>query len=207
MNEGKWYTASGNEVDDPLEQLKRCESQLRRLLHDLGCSLPIESRLVFVNPIFYLFQAPMNLPIIVPAHLNRYMNQLKKKSGKLDDRHLSLAQKLASLHKKKSPFTRVPPYSYEQLKKGNICRYWCGFMDVFNKETLICRECGQKETVESAVLRNVAELKMMFRNLKITTFIVYEWCGSLLPIKTIRRILMRNFEYRGYGKSSHFVNR
>jgi hypothetical protein len=204
MKDGLWYTASGNEVDDPLEQLDRCESRLRRLCHDLGFSYPIESHLVFVNPEFYLYQAPLNLPIIFPSHLNRYMNQLKMKTGKLTESDVKLAQKLASLHKKKSPFTRVPPYTYEQLKKGQACFCGRGFMKVHNRETLICSVCERVEPVELAVLLNVAELKRLFPDLKITTFVVQDW-WKILSIKTIRRILIRNFEQVGKTKDVYYI--
>jgi hypothetical protein len=204
LKDGIWYTASGNEVDDPLKQLDRCESHLRRLSRDLGFSLPIESRLVFVNPEFYLFQAPLNLPIIFPAQLNRYMNQLKMKSGKFNERDLKLAQELASLHKKKSPFTRVPPYTYDQLKKGLACACGRGFMNVCNKETLVCPICSRLESVEMAVLRNVSELKRLFPDLKITTSTVYDWC-KILSIKTIHRILLKNFKKMGKTKDVYFI--
>jgi hypothetical protein len=64
IKNGKWYSATGNEIDDPLEQLRRCESRLRRLFLSLGTNSPIESNLVFINPQFYLYQAPLGLPII-----------------------------------------------------------------------------------------------------------------------------------------------
>lgn len=63
INNGKWYSQSGIEIDDPLEQLRKCESRLRRLLFSLGSTSPIESNLVFMNPQFYLYQAPLGLPI------------------------------------------------------------------------------------------------------------------------------------------------
>jgi hypothetical protein len=204
MKDGLWYTAAGNEVDDPLEQLGRCEVRLRRLCHDLGFSYPIESRLVFVNPEFYLFQAPLNLPIILPAHLNRYMNQLKMKTGKFTECDLKLARRLASLHKKKSPITRVPPYTYEQLKKGLGCACVHGFMKVYNKETLVCSVCNRVESAELAVLRNVRELRMLFPDLKITTFVVHDWC-KILTIKTIHRILLKHFKKVGKTKDVYFI--
>lgn len=204
MKDDNWCTASGKEVDNPLKQLDQCESRLRQLCHALGFSFPIESRLVFVNPEFYLFQAPLNLPIIYPAHLNLYMNQLKMKSGKVTERDFKLAKKLASLHMKKSPFSRVPSYRYEQLKKGIACASGDGFMRVSNKETLVCSKCGCIESVETAVLRNVAELKRLFPDLKITTFVVQDWC-EILSIKTIRRILIKNFEQVGRTKDVYYV--
>jgi hypothetical protein len=207
IKDRQWFTAFGNEIDDPLEQIDRCESRLRQLCHNLGFSFPIESRLVFVNPEFYLFQAPLNLPIIYPAHLNRYMNQLNEKTGKLTERDFKLTKKLASLHIRKSPFTNVPPYTYEQLKKGIACASGDGFMRVSNKEKLVCSKCGCVESVETAVLRNVAELKMLFPDLKITTNVIYDWCGGSIRKRRIMGILMVNFNYQGHGKSAHYIDK
>jgi hypothetical protein len=78
INNGKWYSAAGIEIDDPLEQLRKCESRLRRLLFSLGSNSPIESNLVFMNPQFYLYQAPLGLPIIFYPQLPRHLCNLQK---------------------------------------------------------------------------------------------------------------------------------
>jgi hypothetical protein len=158
-----WYTLSKVEITDPLQQLKRCESLLRRFLHDLGFhSLTIESHLVFINPEFQLYQAPKNLPIIFPAQLNRFMNQLKMKKINLKDNHLKLAEQLVASHILKSPFTQVPEYRYEQMKKGII--FWeCGsFVEDCQGELIVCNNCGCKEGIQPAVLRSVDELRLLF---------------------------------------------
>src|SRR5690625_471256 len=61
-----WYVATtGKEINNPLIQLARSESLLRQLIHQLGFKFEVKSHLVFINPEFALFQAPMNLPIIL----------------------------------------------------------------------------------------------------------------------------------------------
>jgi hypothetical protein len=200
----KWYKGANNEIKDPLLQLTRCESLLRRLLHDLGFNTIIESKLVFVNPDFYLYQAPLNLPAIFPSQLNRFMNKLNMKTGKLKDRHFKLAQKLVSSHLKEVPFSRFSDYNYDQLEKGIACTCWHSFMRVDSKDTLVCNECGLKENVESAVLRNVEEFKMLFPEQKITTNAIHEWCKIITSKKTIRRILAKNFKLIRNGRSSYY---
>jgi hypothetical protein len=70
-----WYSRSGTEINNPLEQLKRSESLFRRLLQDLRLTLPVEAHLIFINPEFTLYQAPMNLPIILPTQLNHFIKK------------------------------------------------------------------------------------------------------------------------------------
>jgi len=50
-----WYTTSGSEVLNPVNQLERSKSLLRKVLHDLGSNLPLESYLIFINPDFTLY--------------------------------------------------------------------------------------------------------------------------------------------------------
>ena len=136
------------------------------------------------------------------------MKKLDMRARKLKDRHFELAKKLVSLHITKSPFTRTPDYSYEQLAKGVSSGDGCrrSFMSVYNKEKLICLECGRMESVESAVLRNIEEFRLLFPDRKITTNAIYDWC-KIIPKKTIRRILGRNFKLQGHSNSSHYVDR
>ncbi|PWW27956.1 nuclease-like protein [Cytobacillus oceanisediminis] len=52
INHDKWCTTSKSEIKNPLLQLQRSESLLRRLLLDLGFNAPIKSYLIFINPEF-----------------------------------------------------------------------------------------------------------------------------------------------------------
>lgn len=117
----EWYSIFQKEIKNPVRQLKRSESLFRRLLQDLGISYSIESYVVFVNPGFLLYQAPMNLPIIFPNQINRFLDKLNTKPRNLTNKHTKLAEKLVSMHVSESPYTKVPDYSYEQFEKGITC--------------------------------------------------------------------------------------
>jgi isocitrate/isopropylmalate dehydrogenase len=75
----------------------------------------------------------------------------------------------------------------------------------FKKHVLICEKCGCVEDVESAVLRNVEEYLLLFSDRKITTNEVQEWC-EIIPHKTIRRILSKNFKYARHSSSFYFIS-
>ncbi len=87
IEDDRWYSLPKSEINDPLLQLKRTESLIRRLCQDIGCKASIESFLVFVNPDFHLYQAPLHLPIIFPGQLNRFINNEKKKPSKITETH------------------------------------------------------------------------------------------------------------------------
>ncbi len=149
----------------------------------------------------------MNLPIIYPAQLERFMTKLNMQTTKLNDKHLKMAKQLQSLHKTNSFYTQIPDYDYDQLKKGVVCLACSSFKLDLNKDKLECLECGCVEAADLAVLRSVEEFKLLFPDKKITTHSIYEWCGVIKSKKTIRRILSKNFKLYGHGKSSHYDNK
>ncbi|MFO1445210.1 NERD domain-containing protein [Bacillus sp. Bva_UNVM-123] len=69
----KWYSTSGTEIKNPLNQLQRSESLLNNLLKELRIHAPIVPHLVFINPEFTLYQAPLNTCIIFPTQIDRLM--------------------------------------------------------------------------------------------------------------------------------------
>ncbi|MBU8879992.1 NERD domain-containing protein [Bacillus sp. FJAT-29790] len=204
INAEKWYTLSGNEIKNPLLQLTRSESLLRQLLQDLGLNFSIEAYIIFINPEFTLFQAPLNLPIIFPSQLNRFMKKLNMSSSKLNGKHAKLAEQLVSAHLDESPYSRLPAYDYDQLQKGMTCRLCNSFMT--REKKLVCKECGCKENIESAVMRSVEQYKLLFPVRKITTNAIHEWCGVIESKLTIRKILTKNYNLLGHGKFSYYVH-
>ena len=207
IDNGKWYTLSNTEIKDPLLQLKRSESLFRRLLQDLGFNSSMKSYLIFVNPDFYLYQAPLNKPVIFPTQLNRFINNINMQSSKLKSRHFKFAEQLVSLHLKESPYMRLPDYTYDQIKKGVTCESCHSFITDFKEAVLSCNNCGRKEGITSAILRSVEEFKILFPNRKITTNAIYEWCKGIKSKKVIGRILSKKFKHMRECRPSHYVNR
>ncbi|MEH7223447.1 nuclease-related domain-containing protein [Bacillus sp. JJ1566] len=150
------------ERNNPLIQLHRNESLLRQMLQSLGFTIPIQSYVVFVNPAFTLYQAPLNTPIIFPTQLNAFFQNLNKSTTKLNNKHKVLAEKLVSLHIPESPYSRLPEYTYEQFRKGMCCGK-CGSLSVeVDGRNGVCIRCGHVELVNDAIIRSVEELKLFF---------------------------------------------
>jgi hypothetical protein len=203
----KWYTCIKKEIKNPLHQLSRFEMMLRSLLDDLGYRYPLESYLIFNNPDFHLYLTTVNTSMIFPTQLNRFLKKLNAKHGKLNKGHLKLAEQLVSLHLVDPPYPRLPAYGYGRLVKGILCPQCYSFFTDFLGGLLVCNSCGCKEEVESAVLRSVAELQLLFPDQKITTKVVHEWCRIIKSEKTIRRILGKNYKRIGSSISSNYVPR
>jgi hypothetical protein len=200
----KWFVLPKKEIDNPLDQLNRSYSLLQRLLQSLGYNCTVDKHLVFVNPEFTLYHAPMNSSIVLPTQLNRLVNKLNMQSSKLNENHTKLANKLLSLHVEESPFKQNFRYTFEDLKKGILCSSCHSFITEVNTKRITCVKCGLEENVKSAVLRNVEEIKLLFPEKKITTNIVYDWCKIVESKKTIRTILNENLTIIGFGRSSTY---
>lgn len=95
------------EYKNPIIQLKRSATLFRQLLQNLKQNYLVEASVIFINPEFTLYQAPLDQPIILPTRLNRFMRELNHTSSKLNDGHNKLAQSLISLHQPKNPFSKI----------------------------------------------------------------------------------------------------
>jgi hypothetical protein len=205
LEDDKWFTKTTPNLKNPLHQMIRCETLLLKLLLELGYNYPIESYLIFNNPEFHLYMTTINPSIIFPSQLNRFLKKLNTRPIKLNSNHHKLAQQLASLHIVESPYLRLPPYTFEQIKKGILCPACRTYFLEACKGIFICGHCGCKESADAAVLRNVKEYRMLFPDCKITTNDIYEWCGRIVSKKTIRRNLLKHFKLIGHSVSSHYI--
>ncbi|MFF2448812.1 nuclease-related domain-containing protein [Neobacillus sp. NPDC058068] len=198
------YKKPKKEYNNPLHQLNRGESLLRQLLQNIGYNFPIEAQVVFINPEFTLYQAPLDKPFIFPTQVNNYLKNFDSTPSRLSGKHKLLAEKLISLHIEGNPYTLLPPYKYEDLRKGNNCEVCNSFSITVSGQKCICGDCGHEDLVTSAVLRNVKEYMLLFPERKITTNNIYDWCGGVPCKKTIRRVLARNFKQVGVHQWSYY---
>lgn len=198
------YIKTGKIIKDPFIQLQRCETMFRQLLQELGYNFNVEAFLVYINPMFTMYQAPLNPSVIFPSQVDRLMQQLNKVPSTLNGGHEKFADLLISLDLGDYPYTEQPKYEYNQLKKGVIHPCCYGFMETVNYMRLRCHTCGYEESVESAVLRSVEEFKILFPDRKITTPAIHEWCKVVKSRRTIRRILQKYYHPCGKGRYCYY---
>jgi hypothetical protein len=202
----KWYNSTGIEINSPVLQLSRCDSLFRRLLQEIGFKIPVKPFIIFINPEFTLYNAPMNHPIIFPTQLNRFLTKLKSNFTPLNKNHVNLAKKLIAAQIDDSPYSRLPRYEYEQLAKGVLCCRCNSFITTITKMYLFCGKCGHKEKIVTGIKRNVDQYMLLFPNKKITTNSIQEWCKIIDSKKIIRKALNDNFNGKGHGKGSYYDN-
>ena len=198
------YNKSQSEINNPLHQLSRSESLLRQLLHNLGFNPPIAASVVFINPEFTLYQTPLNKPFIFPTQINRYFKKLNTIPSNLNGESKMLADKLISLHIDHYPFIQLPAYDDDQLRKGITCLECDSFSISVEGQNCVCKECGYKEMVSTAVMRSVKEFILLFPNRKITTNVIHDWCKVVKSKKRIRIILKKNLTIVGVHRGSFY---
>lgn len=206
----RWYSKiTSKEIKNPLQQTERSESLFRRILQELGydvSKISFEYYIIFVHPEFHLYQAPINHQLIFPAQINRFMDKLYSKPlPNLSNVNFKLAEKLLFVALKESPYSRLPEYGYDQLKKGVICSNCRTFINQNSNKTLVCRKCGHSEDIESAILRSIKEYMLLFPEKKVTTNDIHDWCKIVNSKKLIRRILSTNFKAQGTGRSTIYI--
>ncbi|MEC1524782.1 nuclease-related domain-containing protein [Neobacillus niacini] len=196
---------TGREYKNPINQLNKCAAQFRQLLQDLKLNYLVEATIIFINPEFTLYNAQVDHPIILPTQVNRFFKSINDTSSKLNDGHKKLAQQLLSLHQTTNPFTQVPNYQYDQLKKDMYCKFCRSFLVSLQTHHFVCGKCGGHETIEAAILRNVKEFQLLFPERKITTTNIYEWCNVDLTKRTFCRVLKKNLSSFGKTSDSYFI--
>lgn len=132
------------------------------------------------------------------------MAELNKAPSKLNDGHKKLAQTLIALHQHKNPYSLLPEYEYKQLQKGIYCKSCKSFSIKVKGYHIVCEVCGGQEIIQEAIFRNVQELKLLFPDHKITTQSAYEWCNSDFSIKTINRVLQKNYNTTGNKRNTYY---
>lgn len=196
-------------IKNPIHQLERCETLLKQMFQNLGYDYTIVSNLIFINPRFSLYQAPLHSPIIFPTQIEYFLSQmnLHLKQSKLKESHIQFARKLLSYHLDESPFIKKPEYTFEQLAKGISCKS-CHSLNLFSSlKTIVCNQCEFRENIEGAVLRSIKEFQILFPNEKITTAAIYEWCKIIKSGTTIRKVLTNSYKPVGKHKSCYYVEK
>ena len=198
------YKKNQKEIINPLIQLNRTESLFRQLLKHLGYPTSIFASVVFINPEFTLYQSPLNKPFIFPTQINRHLKELNTVPSKLTDDHKRLADKLLSLHVMDSPYRELPSFEYNELRKGVICGECLSFLNSVKGMQFSCSNCGHREEIATAVMRNVREFRLLFPDHKLTTNIIHEWCKEIVSKRRITRILQKNFKIKGVHQWTYY---
>ncbi|WP_058305812.1 nuclease-related domain-containing protein [Gracilibacillus massiliensis] len=206
ISDKRWFKLPNKEISNPLLQLKRHETLMRQLMEKLKLNLPVESYTVFTHPEFTLYQAPINQHLIFPTQISRFISSLNKRRP-ANSSQLKLAQQLISLDIGAYPHPQIPNFPYDQLKKGLRCFKCSSLAMKVEGRSAVCLQCHSNEHVHEAVLRNIREFQLLFPDEKVTTNIVYDWCGKEYSRKSIQRLLVNHFSKKGSKQWTYYTHK
>lgn len=206
VDKDMWLTSSGIKIRSPLVQVQRLKPLFEQLLSTLNVNIEIEYRIILIHPNFFLYQAPRDPIFIFQPQIPRYIKKINDEQAlsHIGAFHKKLAQNLVESSVDSFSLFDKPVYKYSQLKKGIRCAACGEFIAVKGYRNLCCQHCEYHEAIEKGVLRTVNELFMLFPNIRLTTGLIYDWCGKTLPRYTILKLLKRNYNQKGGKKNCYF---
>ncbi|GEK90078.1 Nuclease-related domain-containing protein [Alkalibacterium putridalgicola] len=204
MNSGQLSYTNGQEITNPLIQLKRTKELLRQLLKDWGTPCRIEAHIVFINESFTLYNANLEDPIIFPTQIKEHFSGINAKCRSMTKQASHLANKLVDRHKTDSVFQKqLPSYRFDELRTGASCP--CGSFDILlTQRSCYCKTCYKQVSIEELILESVKELKYLFPEEKLTTALVNEFCGQDVYYRKIRSVLQENFIAKGTTQGTFY---
>lgn len=202
-----WYNIKNKqEIRNPLLQLNRSRYFIQKIIQQQNFKFNLYTYLIFINQQFTLYMPSPNKSIILPTQLNRFLTHLSNQPFKHEKHHMQLLNYLINNRLEKSSYMTLPEYTFNQLKKGITCKKCNEFLVRYNKSNMKCSICRKVTKITDSLIKAIEEFQILFPTKKITTSIIYEWCGKIVSKKTIIQVLNQNYKRIGQGKSTYYVN-
>ncbi|AQS52678.1 hypothetical protein BW727_100270 [Jeotgalibaca dankookensis] len=191
-NWSKTYTLNRDGFEslhnDPLDQLKRARKIFINMLESHGIRLPVEARLVFINPEIVLYGMDANLPIILPQQIPDYFNKIRHSSGPITKWEEQIAKKILAQHTDENPYRLQVPYSTESVQPGILCSTCRILMTEKSHKFLCCPKCLETESKAHAVRRSEQELLLLFPDSRPYIHKLYKWCGEMVSKQSLHSL-------------------
>lgn len=118
----KWWIQPNTEpCVNPLNQLNRTESLVRKLFKRVDFDLRVSAHLVFINPSFVLYRAPKDKRMIFPGQLNKLLEEWNRIPCLVSDKEKRVYDTLLQYSLEKSGYETELEFNYEEIKKGFPC--------------------------------------------------------------------------------------
>lgn len=191
---------------NPLIQLTRTKNCLKQLLQDLGfLGIEVKAAVAFVNPHFTLFNVPMGKALILPTQIVHHI-QMMNQFESITDSLRKIAQKLLENQSQANPFRKnIPPYRFEELKKGLRCKNCGDFVHPTTTKSYHCSSCTCFGNVSEAILAAASEFRRLFPDRKLTVQTLYEWSGKSCPKQRFSNVLRANFKMQGKYRGTYYL--
>lgn len=191
-NWSKTYTLnqSGFESlhNDPLDQLKRARKIFINMLQSHGIRLPVEARLIFINPDIVLYGIDANLPIVLPQQIPDYFDKIRHSSSPITKWEERTAKIILAQHTDENPYRLQVLYSTESVQPGILCSTCRILMAEKSHKFLYCPKCLGTESKAHAVRRSEQELLLLFPDSRPHIHKLYKWCGEMVSKQSLHSL-------------------
>ncbi|WP_062532677.1 nuclease-related domain-containing protein [Jeotgalibaca dankookensis] len=183
-----FITKSGTIITNPLGQLNRTETALRNWLKLNRLTYDVEAYVCFINPEAMIYGAPYHPNIIYACQLSRHLKNLNPHTSKAEQLMKTLMENhIADFRSGKD----LPDYQKETIKKGVACRYCHSFETKIKDRTTYCLTCGQTESTQETMNRQIAEFQVLFPEELLDTAVLHDWCKKQVSKQRLYRQLAK----------------
>lgn len=189
-----YHLRSRNEIYHPLTQIDRAEFLFRQLLREMRIDLQVRSYVLFINESFMLYGASVQLPMIFPSQVRRFLLKREENAGRMTERVRHFVNQLMARQKAQSRYEQLPVYSYLELRRGLFCWQCHGELIRDGQLYFSCSRCAGAFHIDDVVMYAVAQFQLLFPDRKIMTKDIREWCGEVVSRTYISRFLRKNLE-------------
>lgn len=207
FKENSIYSQSGFRIRNPLNQADRSEEYLHNIFWRNSLRVPIEKFVVFINPTFQLNSLPPTSRFLFPNQLAYHFKTYFPPHYEISKRDQKIGKVLLDLHDEYYPARNLPDYTFAQLEKGIMCPACFSKQHSNTRQNRTCTHCGHTETIMCAIKRSIEEILLLFPHIKLTTRLVYEYCGSVYSKERIRLVLKRFFQKHSIGYGRYYTRR
>ena len=115
------YSTSGHALLDPVAQAELKRSYLFNLLMNMGHHIEVIPLVIYINPVFYIYDFPINKSVIFSGQLTSHFKTVSAEVSKPTVLSKTLAEKLVRLYNELYRPLNLSNYTFDLLQKGIVC--------------------------------------------------------------------------------------
>jgi len=190
---GQFRKLKGQESICPSVQLNRTKKVLEQIVNQWSRTIEIRCFVIFVNPAFILYDAEVGSPFIFPPQIASHFETLSKNQIETTKECINIMNKLKSESQSGEKYRGTPPkYTWEDMRKGSICRECRSFSLSLTQRRATCQDCKNKCSIDKLIFEHIKEMSLLFPEAKLTTAALHEWMGGNVRERKIRNYLKEN---------------
>lgn len=204
-NEVMYFRDGSTKLEtQPFMQVESTCKLLTELFKEEDIHMRIKEKVVFTNSEFYMFGDHRGLPVVYPATMKSFLEELNHMHCQISEHHEFIFQKLIARKRQKSKYEVPIECAFSEFHKGITCESCSGWMKVVGRKHFKCTHCHYTESWERGVMRSVHHFVVAFPEDKITVSIITEWIDGIIHKNTVQRILSKNCILIGKSVGSYY---